>query len=209
MEESQNLSRKERERNFRRHEIITAAIKLFANKGFEHTTLDEIAEASEFGKGTIYNYFQNKEEIYLAIIEGILEDHTRLMKEISDTSEDLKSFLTKLTKEAMKYSLENKDAFSLMVRVRTQVSGNDPSIKTGLLQKNMETNNKILHDKFSDAIKKNEIRHFDINSLINIYRSMIFPYLHFLMCCKSGENIDPDKEAEFVLSVLFKGILVK
>lgn len=206
MEEIQNLSRKERERNFRRNEIISSAIKLFANKGYEHTTLDEIAEASEFGKGTIYNYFSNKEEIYLAIIESILDDHTKMMEELAQSNEDLKSFLTKLTKAGMKKSLENKDAFSLIVRVRTQAAGNDPSIRTGLLKKNMDNNNKILFNKFNDAIKKKEIRPFEINSLINMYRSMIFPYLHFLMCCKNVEDIDSDKEAEFVLSVLFNGI---
>lgn len=209
MEDIKNLSRKDRERNFRKQEIITAAVKLFAGKGYEHTTLDEIAEASEFGKGTIYNYFQNKEEIYLAIIEEILENHSKLMSEIAESSSDLKDFLTRLTRAAIKLSLENKEAFSLMVRVRTQAAGNDPSIKSGMLQKNMQKNNKILQDKFNDAIKNNEIRLLDINSLINMYRSMIFPYLHFLICCKNNESIDPDKEAEFILSVLFNGILVK
>lgn len=209
MEENKNLNRKERERNFRRQEIISAAIKLFAEKGYEHTTLDEIAEASEFGKGTIYNYFQNKEEIYLAIVEEIMESHKKIITEISETSGDLKSFLLKLTTAVINFSLENYDGFLLMVRLRTQTTGLDPSLKAGIIQKSVEHSNKILSDKFNNAIKKKEIRPFNIDSLLNIYRSMVFPYLHFLMCCKKVEDIDPDKEAEFILSVLFNGILAK
>ena len=80
METNNKIGRKERERLFRKQEIISAAIKLFAKKGYEHTTLDEIAEASEFGKGTIYNYFQSKEEIYLAIVEDLLNQNIRMLK---------------------------------------------------------------------------------------------------------------------------------
>lgn len=209
MEENKILSRKERERNFRRHEIISAAVKLFAERGFEHTTLDEIAEASEFGKGTIYNYFQNKEEIYLAIVEDILEAHSKIITEISAEENDLKSFLTKLTKAAIKYSVENYDAFLLLVRLRTQTFSTDPSIKAGIIQKNIEHSNKIMSQKFSDAINNKEIRPYAIESLLNIYRSMVFPYLHFLMCCRDVQTIDPDKETEFILSVFFNGILAK
>ena len=66
------LSRRERERETRRREILDAAIKLFAEKGYEQTTLDEIAQKAEFGKGTIYHYFKNKEELIITYLqEGV------------------------------------------------------------------------------------------------------------------------------------------
>ena len=209
MEENKILSRKERERNFRRQEIINSAVKLFAEKGYEHTTLDEIAEASEFGKGTIYNYFENKEEIYLAIVEDILESHTQTIQRISDESSDFKSFLSMLTKAAIENSINNYDAFLLMVRLRTQTGSSDPSMKSGLIQKNIECNNKILSKRFEDAIKNKEIRPLKLESLLNIYRSMVFPYLHFLLCCKNAGSINPDEESEFILSVFFNGVKAK
>ncbi len=43
--------------------IIRAAIKLFAQKGFSRTTISDIAEAAGTGKGTIYDYFETKDEI--------------------------------------------------------------------------------------------------------------------------------------------------
>ena len=209
MEEEKSLNRKEREKLYRRKEIIYAAVKLFSEKGYEHSTLDEIAEASEFGKGTIYNYFQNKEEIYLAVVDEIMENHSKIIKDISETCEDFLTFITEFTKATLKISLENKDAFLLMVRLKSQSFLSDPSIKSGLIQKHFEKNNKILSQKFSNAIKNKVIRSLDINSLMNIYRSMIFPYLHNLICCNRTEDINPEKEAEFIISVFFNGILVK
>jgi TetR/AcrR family transcriptional regulator len=47
----------------RKQLIINAAWKLFDEKGFETTTVDEIAEAAELSKGTIYNYFASKYDI--------------------------------------------------------------------------------------------------------------------------------------------------
>jgi AcrR family transcriptional regulator len=55
--------------NERRLEILCAAVNLFADKGFERTTVDEIAGNANIGKGTVYLYFKNKEAIFRAIIE--------------------------------------------------------------------------------------------------------------------------------------------
>ena len=81
------MNRKERERLFKKQEILDAAIKIFATKGFKATTLDEIAEKSEFGKGTIYNYFSNKEEIYKEIIIYISDMHKNNMYKAEQNTE--------------------------------------------------------------------------------------------------------------------------
>jgi len=49
----------------RRREICLAAIDLFSQKGYEKVTIKEIAEASGIGKGTVYEYFESKEDILL------------------------------------------------------------------------------------------------------------------------------------------------
>ncbi|MFW9939189.1 MAG: TetR/AcrR family transcriptional regulator [Candidatus Thorarchaeota archaeon] len=61
------MTRKQRETKLRQQIILEAAEKLFIAKGYEDTTMDEIANVSEFSKGTLYNYFNSKDELYLAI----------------------------------------------------------------------------------------------------------------------------------------------
>jgi len=59
--------RKEREKQQRREEIIQAAEKVFFTKGFDKSTMDDIAESAELSKGTLYLYFKSKEDLHMAV----------------------------------------------------------------------------------------------------------------------------------------------
>lgn len=64
--------RKERERVARREAIMASAQGLFFAKGFNATTMDEIAHQAELSKGTLYLYFASKEELYVSVMgEGL------------------------------------------------------------------------------------------------------------------------------------------
>ncbi|MCK4835629.1 MAG: TetR/AcrR family transcriptional regulator [Candidatus Aminicenantes bacterium] len=60
--------RREREKEQRQNAIIDAAETVFFSKGVENATMDEVAEQAELSKGTLYLYFQNKDDLYHAII---------------------------------------------------------------------------------------------------------------------------------------------
>jgi len=61
-------ARQQRRIERRRQEIMAAAVRLFAEKGYMHTTTKEIAEAADVAEGTLYNYFGGKREILLAVV---------------------------------------------------------------------------------------------------------------------------------------------
>lgn len=64
--------RRKRERSRREREMIEAARELFFRKGFDATSVDEIAARLELSKGTIYLYFSTKDELYFAVAkEGL------------------------------------------------------------------------------------------------------------------------------------------
>jgi len=64
-------TRKERERERHRHEILEAAERVFVRKGYYLATVEEIAEEAEFAVGTIYNFFESKEDLYARVVEQI------------------------------------------------------------------------------------------------------------------------------------------
>ena len=66
---TEKITRKEREFIAHRGEILSAAEKVFAVKGFFPTTMSEIAEIAEFGTGTLYKYFKSKEDLYFSLID--------------------------------------------------------------------------------------------------------------------------------------------
>lgn len=61
--------RKAREKEQRRNAIIDAAEKVIFAKGLDQATMEEIAEEAELSKGTLYLYFKNKNELYMAITQ--------------------------------------------------------------------------------------------------------------------------------------------
>lgn len=65
---TQKESRTERKKTAIRRRIITEGIELFSRHGIADVTVDQIAEAADIGKGTIYNYFQTKEDIVVAFM---------------------------------------------------------------------------------------------------------------------------------------------
>lgn len=65
--------RKERERQQREDGIIVAAEKVFLVKGFADASMDEIAKEADFSKPTLYQYFRDKETLYLAVSSRALE----------------------------------------------------------------------------------------------------------------------------------------
>jgi TetR/AcrR family transcriptional regulator len=66
--EDQKLPRREREKLRQRQEMLAAGLDLFSQKGYHNVSMHEIAEKAEFAIGTLYKFFQNKEELYKALV---------------------------------------------------------------------------------------------------------------------------------------------
>lgn len=74
-------SRRERKKEETRQRIFEAAVDLFREKGFEQTTIDEITERADVGRGTFFNYFARKE----SLLSFLVDDVMRRAEEESDT----------------------------------------------------------------------------------------------------------------------------
>lgn len=72
-------SRKERERLRHRQEILSAALELFAAKGFHNVSMQEIAAAAEFATGTLYNFFPSKEDLFFELLLATAEESLGLV----------------------------------------------------------------------------------------------------------------------------------
>jgi len=62
--------------------LIEVARQLFAKKGVENTTMNDIAEASQHGRRTLYTYFSSKNEIYKAVVESEFQELYKKLDEV-------------------------------------------------------------------------------------------------------------------------------
>jgi AcrR family transcriptional regulator len=106
-------SRKEREYRARREEILKAAERVFAEKGFHSSTVAEIAKEAEFAIGTLYQFFQNKEDLYYTMmIEKFDLLYSTLRTEVNKSKKCVEKL--KLLVEAMfSFVEENVDFFKI------------------------------------------------------------------------------------------------
>ena len=64
--------RKKREREMRRQQIMVAAKRVFTQKGYEKSTVEDIAREAELSPGTLYLYFKSKDELYASLCLRVL-----------------------------------------------------------------------------------------------------------------------------------------
>ena len=93
---------------WRRAEILTAAGRLFAEKGYHRTTTQDIAEAAEVSEGTIYNYFSSKEELLFAIMERISQSHDSDNRNTETLPGDPKAFFQDMLESRQEFLKENR-----------------------------------------------------------------------------------------------------
>jgi len=202
------LSRKEKERLFKRAEIMDAAVSIFAKKGYRDTTLEEIAITSEFGKGTIYNYFKSKEDIYSAIIDDVSANLYEIIQQADSETKNSKEFFKLHSKLVFQYCVGKRDAFIIYVReialFTTDIFINDRK----KINERHEKVRSILNQVISKGMKLKEIKKYDAEKLTTLYEHLIFPYILFLISTFK-DNFDQDREIDFILSVFYNGITNK
>jgi AcrR family transcriptional regulator len=99
-------NRRERQSLERRERLFRSALDLFARKGFAETTVEDITNAADLGKGTFFNYFPSKEHILLAFGEMQLAKLKAAFEEMRDANVPVPVFMrslgARMTQEPMR-----------------------------------------------------------------------------------------------------------
>jgi len=105
-------TRKQQEYDFKRNLIIDAAKIIFFDKGFESSTIDDIAKEAGYSKGSIYSYFKSKNEICFSLVNNYYYKIVNIMSKISLESG------TAIDNIMSKISLESGTAIDKLIKVK-------------------------------------------------------------------------------------------
>src|SRR5215470_14030366 len=100
-------SRRERRSAELRERVFRSALRLFAQKGFAETTVEDITEAADVGKGTFFNYFPSKDHILLAFTDMQLGKLAESVEHFRNSPQPLRVFLENLTTRMTEEPLRN------------------------------------------------------------------------------------------------------
>jgi TetR/AcrR family fatty acid metabolism transcriptional regulator len=118
--EEKKRNRKRKEKENRRSTILTAARKLFLERGFKAVTVDSIAEKAEVSKGSIYLCFESKEEIYTQIL---IADNISLNERIQNFSlieASASQLLLEFARIYVDFFLSDKELFRILMTFMMQ-----------------------------------------------------------------------------------------
>jgi AcrR family transcriptional regulator len=141
---------------FRCAEILAAARGVFASRGFNEATVDDIAAAAGIAKGTVYLYFPSKRDIYLAALkQGLME----LMERTRTTMEATRGIEAKLqafVRTRLEYAEANRD----FIKIYHSEFGNltNAAVCDSEFQQLYLKQAKMLEAMLSAAVSNGEIR---------------------------------------------------
>lgn len=151
--------------------IIQEALKLFSQKGYVETSMDDIVLASQISKGGIYNYFKSKEEIFLAIAEDRFNKRHNLIKDFPENASN-KEKLVKYIHWTLKGLFDEKTSLNARFTFEfwSVLSRNEETSEKAKERYNLFYNDlaKILRAGIENGEFKNDL---DINSIVYILLS--------------------------------------
>jgi AcrR family transcriptional regulator len=187
------------ERN-KRERILEAAQVVFARKGYFQAKVEEIAELAEVGKGTVYEYFPSKQELYKEMFKSIIDRYTQVV--MADLEE--------ATVEArIRYWIEMHLRYMLDNRQHTpqnfgDMGGIDEELLTWMHNMHKE-GIKRMKVMFEKGIAQGELKEIDPELVANLFAGLLKGITVPLMMENTCD--EPQKVAAEVADVLLKGLL--
>lgn len=174
-----------RRKDARPSELTAAALELFVEKGFAATRLDEIAARAGVSKGTLYLYFESKEELFKAVIrEGLLP----LLAEGEELVASMSGPASELFKAIVMrwWEMVGEGPIGGIPKLIFAEARNFPEIARFYNDEVIERGKRLLVAVLQRGIDSGEFRRFDPDDLVHIVFSPLMMrviWKHSLDCC--------------------------
>lgn len=202
-------SRREREKLARQQEILKAARELFAAKGFRETTLDEIAQKAEFGKGTLYNYFASKEDIFHALIDQLIGDSIAMAHQCASSGGDVRAKLTQYARSSMESIRNNGELFHAIVEELHRGRKTEAARLQDILKRS-RTVATIIGAVLQTEMDAGRIRKGELTDYVTMLDDMIRGIASRQILLHGTLSPDElDRQADLIVSILLDGITVR
>ncbi|MCB2205956.1 TetR/AcrR family transcriptional regulator [bacterium] len=219
-DETQILSRKERERLFKRQEIVEAAREVFALRGFSAATLDEIADRAEFSKGTLYNYFQNKEELFETVIADAVDEFVDVAtRTCGGESCELQKCYVSFARQLLELLYANFSIYGLVMREFHKIDSNThlATLFPNLLILLSDPVKKAIREDQIDEMLPQQVAMMFLSTIFSVFKSSLHMYHGDVLTRQSqeislsGSEIDQeiDRAVRLIEKTFFHGILAR
>lgn len=188
-------------RDRRCEEILDAALKLFAERGYSGADTQDLANDLGVGKGTLYRYFPSKERLFLAAVDRVMR---RLRASVDSSMAGIDDPLEQIARAVRAYLAfvaENPDFVELLIQERAHFKDRKKPTYFEHREANIERWRTLYRSLMSDGrIRKMPVEHITDVFGDLMYGTMFTNYF-------TGRQKSPDEQAKAILDVVFRGIL--
>lgn len=185
----------------RRAEILDAATAVFSEHGFAAADVQEIADKTRVGKGTVYRYFPSKEELFLAAVDhGMRRLKTAVDAAVADARQPLERIV-----EGVRAYLTFFDKHPEIVELLVHERAHFRDRKTPTYYVHREANIGPWQDLFRDLIRAGIVRELPVEQIVEVISDLLYGTMftnHF-----AGRKKSPGRQCEDVIDILFRGLL--
>jgi len=111
----------------KRQQILEAAYTIFSRKGYHRATVDEIIALADTGKGTVYKYFVNKEQLFYTLIKERSANFEAELKETAVLTEPALNKVKKAIKIFLEFYVANADLWRVLMHEMRGLGHEEPS----------------------------------------------------------------------------------
>ncbi|MBI4652371.1 TetR/AcrR family transcriptional regulator [Candidatus Desantisbacteria bacterium] len=181
--------------------ILNAGLEIFSSRGYHNTVIEEIAIKAGIGKGTIYRYFKNKKDLFLALIEYKVDElKVAVFKEISKQQGTHKRLEAGVC-AYLKYFEKNKNFYQILIHEKSEFGK-----EAFLLHRRKQVD--LFKPFIQEGINKGEIKSLNAGSLtyalFGFIDSLIWKWI-----CSGTKSYPLSQELPIIVEIISSGIFKK
>ncbi|MBE0558482.1 MAG: TetR/AcrR family transcriptional regulator [Proteobacteria bacterium] len=200
----EKAKRKEREFNLRRADILDAAVKTFAAKGFHSATVAEIAAASGFAIGSLYQFFESKEQLYTAMLTEKLGMMYAGIRAVVEEESDIIRKIELLVASHFRYVEENAEFCSIFVRGDYLALSEGTAELRTRMRSDYARHVAFIEEVMADGMRTGVLKEMDAPMMAAALMGIVNSYASKWIALAEAKSLT--KKTPFVLAIFLEGV---
>jgi len=204
--------KRERRKEARPGELLDAALDLFVEKGFSATRVEEVAARAGVSKGTLFLYFQSKEDLFKAVVRENIANKFPTWQEEFISFEGTSAELLRYALSSWWERIGNTRASGITKLVMSEAQ-NFPEIAEFYQEEVIKPGNAMIRRILERGVTSGEFRNIDLEQAVHI---IVAPMIFLMMwkhsmgaCAASAKIVDPEQFIHMQVDVLLHGMTAK
>lgn len=187
----------------RREEILEAAARLFAQRGYSQTDTQAVADALGVSKGTLYRYFASKEELFLAAADRAMHRLREAVEAATGAGDDPLEVMQQAITAYLRFFEENSAYVELLIQERAQFKDR----KKPTYFEHREKNIGRWREMFARLIAEGRVRDVPVERITGVISNLVYGtmFTNYFV----GRHAALEDQVRDILDVVFHGILAE